>query len=730
MSAHPTKGVQEGPATSQKAKRRIISIRLIVTAAAGVLISGSVLGVGGVAEHHSRMALEGEIQVRLVMLAGNLSQLSSSALLSAFPELTLHPLVKELESRHPELAFIVVTDHENRVQGHADVRSLGSTYQLPKDLTTVAASGTLGSGAMILGNAEILVAACDVKHPNGESIGQALVGLHRSYIDSRIEEARQKQILITSILLVVGVASAMVLMSVLLRPISAIRAGLERVGRGDLDTPLRLRDRTEFGLLAESMNEMAQALKSAQSQMVEKERLAHEMELAKEIQRSLLPSSTVQCAGFSIVGTNQAAAEVGGDYVDILRLADGRVGLAIADVAGKGLAGCLVMSMLAVLLRSMKDSYGSPADLLVALDHQLRDSLRPGAFVTMFYAILDPSTGRVVYASAAHSPLLHYVATDRKAHWRHSRAVPLGVVRSGDLFRSTLEEQELHLGAGDLLFQFTDGVNEAWEPTGTEEFGFDRIQHLVQHYAAQGTAVLTDAVHRELKSWTGGLPRLDDETLLIVHREAASTPSTLAAQPPDQHAVLPTGVVDALWALRNTGAHLVFPADLQELSAIRDWLRRCPGLRDLSETHLGLLEYGLYELCANIVEHGYGGNATRKVDVWWIPNVGGLWLEAAPGGAARSAADAVRLGAFLVRDHGRPYNPVTTPTRSLDDPKVRKRGRGLGLHIIHEVMSSVSYSAETRHGNITFMKFNPSMHKQKEEEDRNGARSRESCPSQ
>jgi serine phosphatase RsbU (regulator of sigma subunit)/anti-sigma regulatory factor (Ser/Thr protein kinase) len=729
MSAPPTEAVQESPATSRKAKRRIISIRLIVTAAAVVLISGSVLGVGGVAEHHSRKALEGEIRVRLVMLASSLSQLSSSALLSNYPELTLHPLVKELESRHPELAFIVVTDHENRVQGHADARALGLTYKLPADLTTVAASGTLGSGATILGNSEILLATSTVKHSNGESIGQALVGLHRSYIESRVKEAREKQILITSILLVVGVASAMILMSVLLRPISAIRAGLERVGRGDLDTPLRLRDRTEFGLLAESMNEMAQALKSAQSQMVEKERLAHEMELAKEIQRSLLPASAMQCEGFSIVGTNQAAAEVGGDYVDILRLADGRVGLAIADVAGKGLAGCLVMSMLAALLRSMKDSYSSPMELLVALDHQLRDSLRPGVFVTMFYAILDPSTGRVVYTSAAHSPLLHYVAADRKAYWRHSRAVPLGVVRSGDLFRSTLEEQELHLGAGDLLFQFTDGVNEAWEPTGTEEFGFDRIQHLVQHYAAQGTAVLMRAVHRELKSWTGGLPRLDDETLLIVHRETVSAPLTVAAQPTDPCGVLSADVVEALWDLRNTGAHLRFPADLQELSAIRDWLLRSPELRKLSETHLGLLEYGLYELCANIVEHGYGGDVTRKVDVWWIPYVGGLALETASGGVPRSAADPVRLGAFLVRDHGRPFAPVTTPTRSLDDPNTRKRGRGLGLAIIHEVMSSVSYSAETRHGNITFMQFNPSMHKQKEE-DRNGTRSRESCPTQ
>src|SRR5262249_12042993 len=166
------------------------------------------------------------------------------------------------------------------------------------------------------------------------------------------------------------------------------------------------RDRTELGLLAGTVNDMAAALKRAQAEMLERERLAHEVELARQIQQSLLPSQPISAGPFDIRGDQLAANEVGGDYWDVLPLPDGRVGLAVADVAGKGVAGCLIMSMLSALLRAMRSTYLSPAAMLTALDERLCESLRPGVFVTMCYAVLDPATGRLTFASAGHNPLL------------------------------------------------------------------------------------------------------------------------------------------------------------------------------------------------------------------------------------------------------------------------------------------------------------------------------------
>src|SRR5262249_38128343 len=152
--------------------------------------------------------------------------------------------------------------------------------------------------------------------------------------------------------------------------------------RGDLDHPIRLGGHSELGLLADAVDDMAVALQKAQAEMLERERLSREVELAREIQRSLLPPHPVTAGAFDVRGDQRAAAEVGGDYWDVLPLPDGRVGIAIADVAGKGLGGCLVMSMLSALLRALRRSYTTPAAMLVALDAELSQTLRPGVFVT------------------------------------------------------------------------------------------------------------------------------------------------------------------------------------------------------------------------------------------------------------------------------------------------------------------------------------------------------------
>ena len=180
-------------------------------------------------------------------------------------------------------------------------------------------------------------------------------------------------------------------MTGLLRPVGVLRAGLERIGRGDLDTPIGLRDRTEFGMLADTVDDMASKLKVAQAELVEKERLTHELELARQIQQSLLPKSRTVAGQFLIDGAHEAASEVGGDYYDVLPLANGNLGLAIADVSGKGLVGCLAMSMLSALLRAYRNEILSPAEMLAKLDERLSENLQRGSFVTMFYGILNPA---------------------------------------------------------------------------------------------------------------------------------------------------------------------------------------------------------------------------------------------------------------------------------------------------------------------------------------------------
>ncbi len=700
----------------RRRQRRFFSIRLIVTGVAVALVAGGVLGVGWVGERHVRSVLSTEMEARLLMTARNLARLSAGALLSDFPELVLHPAVREIQEDHPEFAFVVVVDHEQHIQGHADARTLDQTYTPPADLQPLVPRNRLAAGEAILGNDATLVARVPVQHPSGGAIGTVFVALQRQYLEAEATAAREEQGVVLMALLGLAVASALLVMTVLLRPIDRLRAGLERIGRGDLGTPIVLRDRTEFQLLADAVNSMAAELQRAQEQMMEKERLKHEMELARQIQNSLLPAHSSLVGDFEVLGVHQAAAEVGGDYFDVLELPDGRVGIAIADVSGKGLAGCLVMSMVAVLLRSLRRSHRTPSALLAALDDQLAGNLRPGVFVTMFYGILDPRSGRLSYASAGHSPVLVHRAATQQIEWHYTEAIPIGAVRGA--LRQTLRDYELELLAGDTLVQFTDGINEAWEPQTRQQFGFGRLEQVVKNAAAGGSRAVIAAVRRAIAQWTQEAPRLDDETLVVVHRLPASTAAAAGTAGALAGRAVP-GAAEVLgeraWNQRHTGRHLALPLDPHALRGLRGWLAGCPQLAALPEAEAVLLEHALHELCANVIEHGYRGHPrpdpTVSLDLWWIPELD-LWSGQQPRDPQRAAAAGeqwtnLQRGAFLLRDSGRSFSPLSRKESDLDDPEVRKRGRGLGLRIIQEVMHPVLYLEATAQGNITVMRFDP-----------------------
>jgi serine phosphatase RsbU (regulator of sigma subunit)/anti-sigma regulatory factor (Ser/Thr protein kinase) len=661
---------------------RVISMRLIVTAVSVVLIAAAVVTVGGVAERNARRTLTRELETRLVLEARNLALLSSSALLSEFPELTLHPLVKEMAAQRPELELVCVVDLEGNVQGHADAERLGTPWTDDPTLRPVASAASLEEGETLLGNDALLVVRRDVRHPNGERIGSVIVGLGRRHAEASLVAARRQQLLVLLPILAAAVALTMVLMSRLLRPISVLRGGLERIGAGQLDARLELKSHTELDLLANSINDMAAALRLAQDERVEKERLAHEMELAREIQRSLLPASSFRAGAFSISGAQDAAAEVGGDYYDVFPLSGGRVGIVVADVAGKGLAGCLVTSMIAVLMRTMRHYFDSPAHLLVRLEEALADSLRPGTFITVFYGILDTDAGRLTYASAAHNPMLVYTAADQKTEWHRTKGVPVGMAPGGALSKS-LEDHTLRLAPGDAAVVFTDGLNEALNAR-LEEYGFDRLERAVLSFAQNGGAGIVNGLRRAVARWEVGRPAEDDKTVVVIERTA-----TGAAGLSDAPAACGAGRLRQLMARRAQAHHFSLPATLDALDGVHRWLRSCPGLSELPQEDFTMVEHGIYEILANIAEHGCGLEGEKKIDVWWIAG------DSGPGGH------------FLVRDQGRAPHPEDWHWKEPETAAGLRRGRGYGLAIIKETLSEVEFHAGTDEGNITVARYVP-----------------------
>lgn len=683
---------------------RTISIRWIVSAGAVLLTAIAVLAVSFVGERNSQAVITRELQTRLIVEARNLAMTSSRALLSDFPELTLAPIIAEMNAAGTRQEQTAVTDLDGRIRGHANARRIGEPFALPEGVTSVNTAAGLKEGEEVFESEDVLIAESPVRHPQGHRIGSAYVSFPRDYVASVLAEVRRKQLTLAAIMLAAGFLLAPLMMTQLLKPVAALREGLERIGRGDLDSPVQLRDRTEFGLLARTMNRMSKGLREAQKEKAEKDRLTHEVELARQIQSSLLPSEDLVTGGFRVYGAQRAAAEVGGDLWDTFELADGRVGLAIADVSGKGLGGCLITSMLSALLRAFRDEEGSPKAMLARLEANL--PLRTGTFITMFYGVLDPRTGTLVFSSAAHSPMLVRRAATGKAEWYRTNGIPIGAVKGGALAR-TLKDEQIRLEPGDVLVQYTDGINEAFDPSGEHQFGFERIETAVASAVASGKdgRAVIGRLRRDLEAWAGDQPPLDDETLLVVTRDEAPAGARAAAAAPADtscaavEAPLAPSPEQIVAEARKRGERLRIPAALDRLADLHGWIRGCRGFDTVTADALTLIESALYETCANIIEHGYGSDANRSLDLWWV----------------RCDRTSDRLcGRFAILDDGAPYRPEDRRKLDFADAAVRRKGRGIGLEIIHEAMHGVAYHPGTKDGNVTILSFDQAQSLPKE----------------
>jgi sigma-B regulation protein RsbU (phosphoserine phosphatase) len=707
---------QESPPTSNS-KHRVIGMRLIVTTVAVLLITSAVIGAGSVAERNARIVLTEELEIRLILEARSLGKASSGALLSEFPELTLHPFVKEMKAGRSDIALVCVVDHNGTIQGHPDVEKLGTAFELDNKFKSIKARTNLESGEVLLENSEILLIKTPILHPNGQNIGTAVVGLERSHIDAALIAARKKQTVFLVPILGAAILLTLIMMSILLKPIGVIREGLERIGKGDLDIRLDLTTRTEFGHLARSINKMAGALKLAQKDLVEKERLDHEMELARQIQQSLLPRESTVVGDYIIAGMQKAADQVGGDYYNIFPLNRGQVGFVIADVAGKGLGGCLVTSMIDVLMRSLCPSYSSPSALMVALEASLIDSLQPGMFVTMFYGALDPENGRLTYASAGHNPVLYYHADTKQIEYRKPDGVPLGLFRD-DTLKSSLKDNSIDLAPGDLLLESTDGFNEAIN-VGGEEFGFDRMEKILSDFAPQGAREVIKRLRYTVTEWEKPLAAMDDKTLLVISKAQPVQLENLDEADLSATSVLNgfgSELLDQLWKRRVNSQHFFLPASLDALDDIGSWLKQCMYLEKLPVEDLKLLEQGLYELCGNIAEHGCGLDPNKVIDIWWIADSPAGECDADKAGVKNSDSDTENLNEnisnsyFLIRDQGIPPNTDEWLSWDSNNPRMRVEGRGLGLGIIYRTLDGIEFHPKTEFGNITIMKYKMTKH--------------------
>jgi serine phosphatase RsbU (regulator of sigma subunit)/anti-sigma regulatory factor (Ser/Thr protein kinase) len=257
---------------------------------------------------------------------------------------------------------------------------------------------------------------------------------------------------------------------------------------------------------------VAQLVRQQQAELQERERIDQQLRLARDIQKTLLPKSIPDLPGWRLAAYYQPAWEVGGDFYDFIHFPDGRLGIIIGDVTDKGVASALVMATTRSLLRGAAERERSPAAVLRAANHALVEDIPPNMFVTCFYLLLEPETGRVNYANAGHD--LPYRRGPRGVEELRATGMPLGLLPD-----ISYDEYETVLEPGELLVFYSDGLVEAHDQTG-DMFGFPRLQRLLGEAASDGVALIRFLLD-ELTAFTGpGWRQEDDVTLVTVSRLA------------------------------------------------------------------------------------------------------------------------------------------------------------------------------------------------------------------
>lgn len=248
----------------------------------------------------------------------------------------------------------------------------------------------------------------------------------------------------------------------------------------------------------------------------EKRQIEGELRNAREVQRVLLPQGEPVVPGYRVSGTNMPARIISGDYYDHLDLGDGRHGVVIADVSGKGVAAGLIMAMCRSVLRSLAGAYDSPAEALGRVNRQIFPDIKEDMFISLFYAVIEGDDGTVKFARAGHDPALLYRAEERSVEMIKPPGLALGI-DEGDVFERVTKVQEIRMHPGDCLLFHTDGVKEAVNAAG-EEFGMDRLRDAFRECAPQGAEATIRAVERELARFVGESPQMDDVTLVAVEK--------------------------------------------------------------------------------------------------------------------------------------------------------------------------------------------------------------------
>jgi sigma-B regulation protein RsbU (phosphoserine phosphatase) len=508
--------------------------------------------------------------------------------------------------------------------------------------------------------ASVLNVVAPIGAEGGELKGGAiLVTLPTDHLQTAIRNQTRLAIAVSGLVLLVGSMIAIFGAKTISRPIADLTEMTRRIAGGDFTQRIAISAKNEIGALATSFNEMTRRLNESIEHLKEttaaKERIESELQIAHEIQMSMVPKifpPFPERSEFDIFATLVPAKEVGGDLYDFFFIDDDHLCFAVGDVSGKGVPASLFMAVTKTLFRATAGNGGSPGEILARLNSEICRDNESCMFVTFFCAILNIHTGQVHYSNAGHN-LPFYLSRDGVSPLENFGGISLGLVEG-----SPYATGRMLLRPGDALLLYTDGVTEAMDLAKTL-YSDERLEQFLGTNRSSAPRQIIGDLASDVRHFAGQAPQSDDITVLALRYLGTTEKMTERVEV----------------KLFNK---------LSELDRFNQTLTKFGRQRGLSDTVLHDLNLALEEILTNIISYGYTDGGEHEIRVRLSVQPGEVKAE--------------------VEDDGQPFNPLDVPEPDTAKALEERTIGGLGIHLVRKIVDALEYKRQGERNLLTIKK--------------------------
>ncbi len=414
------------PALRMGMKKGAVSVSIKFTIGALALVALLFVGFYFTMSRHQEEVSIQHQRDNVNLILGSLASESAQAV-SRKDDLGLANLLRQVKNQDVGrmLDYIYIVGSEGFYLAHTDLKQILRTYTPPQGEKFKPQAGI--HAYLLHGPDGDITDSVAPIYYKGQWLGEVHVGMTARTIQEATRQLKNEirnQLLIASFIIMVFL---WLLSRIIIQPFRKILEGVNAISAGDMGAKIEIDTQDEFGQLASIFNEMTSKLQESQKGMMEQERMQKEMQVAQQIQHTLLPADFPQVEGYEIGATYRAAKEVGGDYYDFFWVDPTTLGIVVADVSGKGVPGSMVMTMIRTAMRLEARGNKSASDVLAKVNQHVTSDMKRGMFVTMFYIILDSRTRAINFASAGHNPMILFRGKTKEVYFLKPKGFPVGI---------------------------------------------------------------------------------------------------------------------------------------------------------------------------------------------------------------------------------------------------------------------------------------------------------------